>query len=125
MVTATLVSEDMAEGAKLLEELDRAGVEVPTALWFYFSESDAWRLILATPQADGKDSLKTSLRVYEIQRAAGLLPYSDVSVRGLRDHLVKRLRKKPNPKWPPRRRLLHKEWIGEEYTDAAYIYRLS
>lgn len=49
MVEDTLVDTKIAKGARFLDALDATGVPVDAALWFYFPESDKWRLVIATP----------------------------------------------------------------------------
>lgn len=49
MDKATLVSPDLDAGRSFVEELDRAGVEVQAAFWYYDDKSEAWRLYLAMP----------------------------------------------------------------------------
>jgi hypothetical protein len=44
-----LVNSDMDAGERLVRGLDEAGLKVTAALWFYMSDSDEWRLMLATP----------------------------------------------------------------------------
>jgi len=48
MVEDTLVDRKIEKGARFLEALDAAGVPVDAALWFYFPESEAWRLVVST-----------------------------------------------------------------------------
>lgn len=38
------------EGAELVQLLDRAGWNPSAALWFFSSEANAWRLLLASPE---------------------------------------------------------------------------
>lgn len=47
MVETQLTQELIREGATLVEALDNAGVSPDAALWFYFPDINAWRLLLA------------------------------------------------------------------------------
>ncbi len=47
MVETHLTPELIREGAALVEGLDKAGVSPDAALWFYFPDINAWRLLLA------------------------------------------------------------------------------
>ncbi|MBZ5556854.1 MAG: hypothetical protein LAO77_06205 [Acidobacteriia bacterium] len=47
MVETQLTPELIQEGAALIEGLDRAGVSPDAALWFYFPDISAWKLVLA------------------------------------------------------------------------------
>jgi hypothetical protein len=54
MVTEMVVKEALSEqmmssGAELIRRLDEAGFVVSAALWFYDSEANDWRFIIATP----------------------------------------------------------------------------
>lgn len=52
MAEASLVSEDIDRGRQFLALLDRIGVPVKGAFWFYYPESDRWRLTIVTPEAE-------------------------------------------------------------------------
>lgn len=47
MVETQLTPELIQEGATLLAGLDKAGESPDAALWFYFSDVGAWKLLLA------------------------------------------------------------------------------
>jgi hypothetical protein len=49
---AVLVDEQIDDGKKLIEVLDRSKFNLVGALWFYYSESDAWKLLLVSPLVD-------------------------------------------------------------------------
>lgn len=44
----TLVNIDIEEGKKLLEILDKSSIKITSAFWFYLTEIEEWRLMLAT-----------------------------------------------------------------------------
>lgn len=48
MDKTTLVKDDISEGRRLIEHLDRTDFKVNSALWFYNSDSSKWKLVLAT-----------------------------------------------------------------------------
>ncbi len=52
MVEDTLVDRKIEKGSRFLQALDAAGVRVYAALWFYFEDADAWRLVVSTPIVD-------------------------------------------------------------------------
>lgn len=54
MVEDSLVDRKIAKGERFLKALDAAGVPVDAALWFYFDEAEAWRLVVSTPIVDEK-----------------------------------------------------------------------
>ncbi|MGH9411613.1 MAG: hypothetical protein ACRD1V_19425 [Vicinamibacterales bacterium] len=47
MVETQLTPELIQEGAALVERLDQEGVSPDAALWFYFPDISAWKLVLA------------------------------------------------------------------------------
>ena len=47
MVEAALTPQLIQEGAELLQALDKAGLAPDAAFWFYFSDVNAWELVLA------------------------------------------------------------------------------
>lgn len=48
MDKTTLVDNDITEGKKLIERLDKTYFNVSAALWFYDTELNEWRFYLAT-----------------------------------------------------------------------------
>lgn len=50
MVTKDISKESIDSGKKLLEELDRANVNVDAAFWFFFSDASDWKLVFSLPQ---------------------------------------------------------------------------
>jgi hypothetical protein len=54
MDKTTLVENDIEDGKKLIEALDNASFNVHSALWYYLSDSDQWRFIIASPLVDKK-----------------------------------------------------------------------
>ncbi len=70
MVEATLTPELIQEGAELLKALDAAGLSPDAAFWFYFSDINAWKLVLA----EVKVGPQGPREVYkQIQRTLGAL----------------------------------------------------
>jgi len=47
MVGTALTPQLIEEGAELLRALDAAGLTPDAAFWFYFSDINAWKLVLA------------------------------------------------------------------------------
>jgi hypothetical protein len=61
-----LVEKDIEDGRKLIEALDQADFRVHAALWFYFSDSEEWRLMIATPLVDEQGPKETYTRVQSV-----------------------------------------------------------
>ena len=52
MAEETLVESVVADSIKLVEELDRLGDNPRNALWYFFSDAEEWRLLIAGPSFD-------------------------------------------------------------------------
>jgi hypothetical protein len=48
----TLVEDNIKNGKKLIESLDKTEFKVKAALWFYLVDSNEWRLMIASPFED-------------------------------------------------------------------------
>jgi len=66
MVDAALTPQAIQEGAELLQALDEAGLTPDAAFWFYFSDINAWKLVLAEMRV-GPDGPREIYR--QVQRA--------------------------------------------------------
>jgi hypothetical protein len=49
-----LVDRDIEEGKRVVKKLDESNFQLSSALWFYLTEFERWRLFLASPLADTK-----------------------------------------------------------------------
>jgi hypothetical protein len=47
-----LVDRDIEDGKRLIEELDKSKFQLNGALWFYFKDSEEWRLLFVSPLVD-------------------------------------------------------------------------
>ena len=54
MDSQVLVDRNIVEGKELIEALDNRNLNIKAAMWFYFVESDEWKLLIATPMVDEK-----------------------------------------------------------------------
>ena len=77
MVAASLTTDMMAEGKRLLEHLDSTSNEVDAALWFFFPDIEKWRLIISLPKLAPKGP-KASYRA--IQQAIKKLKSSKLGL---------------------------------------------
>lgn len=62
----TLVNIDIEEGKKLIDLLDRSGMNISSAFWLYLTEIQEWRLMLATPDIDTLGRKKTYAKILEL-----------------------------------------------------------
>ena len=66
-----MVDRWLEDGKRLIERLDRVGLIVDAALWFYFSESEEWRLVIATPKVDTEGPRSAYAKIAEAIAAIG------------------------------------------------------
>jgi hypothetical protein len=52
MAEEALVESLVADSVKLVEELDRQGDDPSNALWYYFSDAEEWRFLIAGSSFD-------------------------------------------------------------------------
>ena len=50
LVRQRLPKETINAGEQITSSLEKAGVRVTASLWRYLAESDAWRLVIASPE---------------------------------------------------------------------------
>lgn len=62
----TLVGFDIDKGKNVILDLDKAGLEVSSAFWFYFSDVKEWRLLLAVPLVDSEGPKKIYSQIQNI-----------------------------------------------------------
>ena len=63
----TLVEADLAAGRQLVLDLDHASFPVAAAFWLHDSEPNAWKLVIATKEAE-RDIHKAYVAIGEILR---------------------------------------------------------
>lgn len=124
----TLVEKDIKEGKILIRALDEAGFEVRAALWYYFEESEVWRLIIASPVYDNegpKESyhkVLTVIKKIEKQHEGFGIFLTNTTVRSPDDELIKSLKSIPMASAMSGKRFRHSV-IDRTYVDDVYIYR--
>jgi hypothetical protein len=73
MVENALVDQDIRSGEAIVRALDAAAdssMHPAAALWFFFPEDDAWRLLLALPAMANDPAQSVYARLLEIVREA-------------------------------------------------------
>ena len=135
MVKTSLVEADLIAGWRLLLRLhippkNLALFRVKATFWLYYSESEEWRLVIATPLVDEKGPLDTYSRLqavlqqilFEIQPAD--LYLQNIAVIGACDPLVKALRRAMNSTSKVSYVRLTRSLVGGTYVEDAYVYRV-
>jgi hypothetical protein len=133
MGKATLVESDITDGRELIEALKQAGFPIRAALWFYFSESEVWRLMIATPLVDEQGPKEAYTRIQSVLASLPRLAVSgsgrlvrqgisltDTTVVGPKDNIIRLLRK-ISRKGPVEARYTRIA-IDNTYIDDVYIY---
>lgn len=94
MDKTVLVEKAIKEGGKLLEALDKAGFKVEAAMWFYVTESDEWRLFIASPfvETDGPTAAYGSIQTVLATLKPSEISLRNISVLSPKHHLISLLR---------------------------------
>ena len=123
-----MVSIDIEGGERLLEALDKIDLNVCAALWSYSSDSDKWRLMIASPLVD-QEGPRAAYTVIQSELAELIPPpaisLEDISAVGLEQRLIQALRTAAR-EYPG---MVSKRWfkqtvINGVFIEAAYIYRV-
>ncbi|NQS96991.1 MAG: hypothetical protein HQ591_00905 [candidate division Zixibacteria bacterium] len=127
MVKTLLVEQDISDGESLIKAIEETGFQIKAALWYYFPESETWRLIIASPEYDRKGSKEVYSIIHsillEVQPPIGL-DITDISVVSPNKDIIKVLTDifgGGKDVW--RMRLGH-QVIGNIYIDDAILYRV-
>jgi hypothetical protein len=75
-----LVESLVADSVKLVEELDRQGDSPSNALWYFFSDADVWRLLVAGPTFDPLLPKEEGHAYQPIARALGKLDLLSLTI---------------------------------------------
>jgi hypothetical protein len=95
MAKETLVEEYITDGVNLINELETGNIQVQAALWFYLTEPEEWRLLIATPIFDEEGSTNTYRRLFDLIRDKNItisFPLSRITVISPNDPMVRLLR---------------------------------
>jgi hypothetical protein len=127
MDKTALVEKDIEEGRRLIEALDNAGFQVRAVLWFYFAESDEWRLIVASPLVEKKGPKGAYALIQAV--LAQLSPpskisLSEISVVSLEQDLIRLLKMaiQTGPDISGIR--FTRNTVNNTFIEDAYIYRM-
>lgn len=142
MVKATLVEQDLAEGKRFLDALREprevtvgrrrstfggaSHFRIKAAFWWYSHDSDAWRLVIATPLVDEEGPLAT---YKDIQRILAFHPdlnlsLQNISVLSPKDERVKAFNKELKIAPDPVGVRFTRSALNGTYIEDAYVYRL-
>jgi len=88
MVVTELTVSLIESGKSLIQQLDKGGVNVDAAFWFFFADVEGWKLVLSLPTVS-REGPKKAYR--EVQKAIGKLG-NDAAGLCLNDVVVLKLR---------------------------------
>ena len=97
MHTETLVDSDVADGRKLIDALQKAGVRIKAALWYFGTEMNEWRLMIQLPLSNEYHHRSAFEEIEKVRRTLGPqfhLPLRKIAVQSQHSHLVNTVRKK-------------------------------
>jgi hypothetical protein len=122
-----LVDKSIEQGKRLLEILDDKELDTKAALWFYYPESEEWRLILALPMVDKNGTKASYGRIQSIlskESSLSDLSLRDISVASPNDKLITLLSKAIQ--YDGNEGIdFSGNTINGTYIEKAYIYRLA
>ncbi|WP_019487647.1 MULTISPECIES: hypothetical protein [Kamptonema] len=128
MGTATLVSQEIEEGQRLIDALNAADLSVDSALWIYALEPETWRLMLTSPLHDRKGSLKTYEEILSVFRQVKpdlKIDWTGIVAVSPKDELIKGLRQlqqQSNLNLSGKR--LTNNMVNGRWIEDAYIYQI-
>ena len=128
VVKEQLTNELNEVGAQLIAQLDAVGLPMVAAFWFFSSETNEWRLLIASPERSVHGPQGIYRKIREAREALGekaaALPLSLVSLIAENDELVQAFRAIPAGEGISRKRFT-KEVVNRRYIDDALVYRIA
>jgi hypothetical protein len=129
MVTAPpLLTEVIDEGRRLISELRKNQFEIDAAFWMFRSESERWRMTIATPLYDREGPRKVYSRlitVYDAIEPPLRIQITDVALARSEDRRVKDLQCRFIFKRETIDAIIEHVNLDGEYFRAVYLYQLS
>ena len=92
MVASILTDKLIEAGKELLDQLDSSGIRVSAALWYLFTDSETWKLMLSFPNIE-KEGPKSAYS--KVQKA--LLKTQEKRILELDDIVIIKIRRYSKP----------------------------
>jgi hypothetical protein len=128
VVRQMLTNEMIERGAELTRQLDCAPIEVIASFWLYISESEKWRLIIASPQVTKNGPKKVYRKIQDvlakIPEESPRISLMDISVVQDDYPLISLLRRAIKPEGTSGVRF-SRNVINGQLIEDAYIYRMT
>ena len=120
MDQAVLVSYDIEMGQRVIDALDREGFPPEVAMWASLPQYENWRFILSSSRIPGYEELIPLLR------NAGVMPGARPGIDLLEsdDPFIAQLREKYAGQEEILGHRLGSQYLGKQYLDEAYVYRI-
>ncbi|MBP2701877.1 hypothetical protein [Photobacterium lucens] len=96
LVTERLTDSMMKAGAELVARLDKNNADVKSAFWFYLSEDQVWKFIVASPQVDTIGPREYYKKINEANLLAedteNVISLNDIGVSNTQNQIVQTLK---------------------------------
>jgi hypothetical protein len=132
MHTETLVDSDVADGRKLIDALQKAGVRIKAALWYFGTEMNEWRLMIQLPLSNEYHHRSAFEEIEKVRRTLGPqfhLPLRKIAVQSQHSPLVNTVRKivekngsKKEGFYYVGQRIPVQERVGVDFIEDVYVY---
>jgi hypothetical protein len=121
-----LVSAELAKGAKILEILDRANLNISVALWLHASEYEDWRFVLSSPRLDRAKPAEAYGLIHDALEAEGFpLEHTPaLLILKMGDPFTRALRKMFGKSLSVDGMRLGGQLIGDRFVEDALVYRI-
>jgi hypothetical protein len=120
MDQTVLVNLDIDKGMRVIEALDREGCPPEVAMWAMLPQYETWRFVLSSSRIPGYEELVSHLRHAGVQ--FGSRP--SVLLYQANDPFIVELRMKYAGQEEILGHRLGSQYLGKQYLDEAYIYRI-
>jgi hypothetical protein len=120
MDQAVLVSYDIEMGQRVIDALDREGFPPEVAMWAMLPQYENWRFVLSSNRIAGYEELIPLLR------NAGVMPGTrpGIDLLDADNPFIAQLREKYAGQEEILGHRLGSQYLGKQYLDEAYIYRI-
>ena len=122
-----LLPEVTDEGRRLIRALHASQFEVDAVFWLFQSESERWKLMIATPIRDREGAFRAYSRLHAVYDAMDpplRIETTDVALARGGDRRVKALLKRFDFKHAKADKVVEREGLDGEFIEAAYLYQL-
>jgi hypothetical protein len=127
LVKEALTDEMIKTGASLVEALDSQNLIVDAALWLYLSDTNQWRLLLASPEVHVEGPRKAYMRVLYARRNAHVhgVSLENLAVLDTQDPFIQLFKSvvRTTRSISPQR--VSKNTINGQFIEDALIYRMA